>query len=58
MNAIREGNDFTLNWTIMLTADTPLDTEGIFDEQLFLICYGRRVEIQDFKGQTTRSELR
>ena len=49
MNKIREGNDFVLNWTIMHDAETPLDTEGIYDERLFLRYYGKTVEVLSFQ---------
>lgn len=49
MNKIREGNDFTLNWTIKMDDTTPLDTEGIYDEELYLIYFGREVNIKAFE---------
>jgi hypothetical protein len=51
MKAVRLGNDFTLKWTIMQDADTPLDTENIFEEHLYLICYGRKEELKTFQRE-------
>lgn len=45
MKKIREGNDFVLNWTIMQDSETPLDTEGLFDERLFLRHHRKTVEV-------------
>lgn len=57
MKAVRLGNDFTLKWTIMQDADTPLDTENIFEEHLHLICYGKKEEIKAFKRQANSITL-
>lgn len=45
MKKIKEGNDFVLNWTIMQEAGTPIETEGIYEEKLFLRYAGRKVEV-------------
>lgn len=57
MKAVRLGNDFTLKWTIMQDADTPLDTENIFEEHLCLVCYGRRVEIKTFQREANSIKI-
>ena len=51
MKAVRKGNDFNLKWTIMQDADTPLDTENIFEEHLHLICYGKKEELKTFQRE-------
>ncbi len=51
MKAVRKGNDFNLKWTIMQDADTPLDTENIFEEHLFLTCYGKKEELKTFQRE-------
>ena len=57
MKAVRKGNDFNLKWTIMQDADTPLDTENIFEEHLFLTCYGRKEELKTFQREANSITL-
>ena len=46
---VREGNDFKLTWTIKSDASTPLETAGIYDEQLYLVDFRGRVQVHDFQ---------
>lgn len=57
MKSIRFGNDFTLTWRIMLDADNPIDTENIFEEHLFLTCYGKKEELKTFQREANSITL-
>lgn len=57
MKAVRKGNDFNLKWTIMQDADNPIDTENIFEEHLFLTCYGKKEELKAFKREANSITL-